>query len=159
MLARTLWSFPLLFAACGTVHDWRELRSDPMPIGQCFDGIVEMASTEFVVDQSVTDRGEGIYQSRWKVRVLPNRHAARNRLRVEVLLDEGSAATGWPLRFVVEQEAVDDLRRDLEPREEDWSSDGQDKEKETLFGERLLRRLAPKSVRAGARPAAAPAAR
>jgi hypothetical protein len=70
----------------------------------------------------------------------------RYRLRVEVLLDERSAATGWPVRYVVEQEKVEDLRRSLDPREEDWSSTGQDKEKEVLLGERLVRRLAPKST-------------
>jgi hypothetical protein len=150
MFARTLCLFPLLLAACGTVRDWREMRSDPMPIGQCFDGIVEIAGTEFVADASGTDRGEGLYLSRWRQRVLPNRHLARNRLRLEVMLDEGSATTGWPIRYYVEQETVDDPRRDRDPREEDWSADGQDSEKEVLFGERLMRRVAPKAVRGAA---------
>ena len=150
MSARTMCLFPLLLAACGTVRDWREMRSDPMPIGQCFDGIVEIAGTEFLADVSGTDRGEGLYLSRWRQRVLPNRHPARNRLRLEVLLDEGSAATGWPIRYYIEQETVDDLRRDRDPREEDWSADGQDSEKEVLFGERLLRRIAPQAARAAA---------
>ncbi|MBL8738007.1 MAG: hypothetical protein JNL12_16350, partial [Planctomycetes bacterium] len=43
-----------------------------------------------------------------------------------------------------------DLRRDENPREEDWSADGQDAAKEALFQERLLRRIAPKSGPLGA---------
>ena len=61
-----------------------------------------------------------------------------------------AAQTGWPLRFYIEQETVKDLRRDENPREEDWSADGQDAAKEALFQERLLRNVAPKSGPLGA---------
>ena len=70
---------------------------------------------------------------------------ARYRLRVEILLDEGTPKTGWPLRFVVDQEVVDNLRKATSPEEDDWSSDGQDREIESIYGEALRRRLAPRS--------------
>jgi hypothetical protein len=137
---------PLLFAACDSVRHWQELTTDPMPVGQVFEGIIHVASGDgLVADATETDRGNGIWQSRWRMFIMPlTRHPGRYRLRVEVLLDEGSAANGWPVRFAVDREKVDDLRRSIEPREDDWSSAGQDTEKEALIGDRLARRLAPK---------------
>ena len=70
----------------------------------------------------------------------------RNRVKMEILIDDGSREEGWLVRYVIEQEKVDDLRRHVSPREEDWSADGQDGEGEAILGERLIRRLAPKSV-------------
>ncbi len=153
MFARCLLFLPLLFASCGLVRDWRELRTSPMTIGECQDGLIHVATgAAFTSDDSVTDRGLGIWQSRWRFRVLDNRHPARYRLRAEILVDEGDPKTGWPIRYAVDQETVKDLRRSLEPREEDWSSAGQDKEGEAILGERLVRRLAP--LPAAPRPAA-----
>lgn len=137
----------VLFASCGLVHDWRELQTEPMSIGACFDGVEHCArGMKFVSDDSVTDRGLGIWQSRWRQRVKPPvGKPARYRLRVEILLDEGTPKTGWPLRFVVDQEVVDNLRKATSPEEDDWSSDGQDREIESIYGEALRRRLAPRS--------------
>lgn len=148
MRARCLLWFLPLFASCGTVRDWRELETAPMTVGECFDGIVHVATgVGFTSDDSVTDRGLGVWQSRWRFRTLPPvGHPARYRLRVEMLLDEGSPTDGWPLRFAIDQETVDDLRRSMDPREEDWSDDGQDREKEAILGEALSRRLAPKPL-------------
>ena len=77
MLARCLPLFLLLFTSCMHVRDWRELRTEPMPIGQCYEGLDYIAAAVgFVSDASVSDRGEGIWQSRWRGRVLddPKRH-------------------------------------------------------------------------------------
>jgi len=138
---------PFLFASCGLVRDWRELESKPMPIGECFDGVAHCATgMRFTPDDSVTDRGFGVWQSRWRQRVKsPVGHPARYRLRVEILVDDGSARTGWPLRFAIDQEWIDDLRRANSPEEQDWSSDGQDRELEAIFGEALRRKLAPQA--------------
>ncbi len=148
MRARCLLFVPCLLASCGTVRSWRELQTEPMTLGEAFDGLVHVANgAGFTSDASVTDRGMGVWQSRWRTRVLPPvGHPARFRLRAEILVDEGSAAAGWPMRYAVDQETVDDLRRSIDPREEDWSSAGQDREKEAILGEALARRLAPRSV-------------
>ena len=146
MFARSILVLPFLCIAC-TVRDWRELRTAPMPLGECYDGLDYIATKDgFVDDPSVSDRGFGIWQSRWRPRVVERGFPARYRLRAEVLVDEGTAATGWPIRFAVDQEKVKDLRRATQPREEDWSADGQDKEREAILGDKLMRRLAPKAV-------------
>lgn len=143
----TLLLLPFL-AACGTVHDWRELRTAPMPLGECLDGIAFVANgAGLKSDESVTDRGTGIWQSRWRLRSLPPLgRPGRYRFRAEVLLEEGSAVLGWPVRFVVEAQQVDDERYYRDPRDEDFGGAGQDREKETILGEALQRRLAPKAA-------------
>lgn len=143
-----------LCAACGTVRDWRELKTEPMTLGACYDGFEFVATGGgFVVDTSVSDRGLGTWLSRWRHREKERNFPIRNRLRAEILIDEGSPDAGWTIRYVIEQEKVKDLRRHNEPREADWSADGQDREGEVILGERLVRRLAPKSVApAGQRP-------
>ena len=155
MRARCLLSVPLLLVSCGTVRDWRELQTAPMPLGEAFDGLEHVATgVGFAADASVTDRGMGIWQSRWRERIEPvKRHPARYRLRAEILVDEGSAELGWPLRYAIDQETVDDLRRSVQPREEDWSDAGQDREKEAILGEALARRLAPRATPAARRDA------
>jgi hypothetical protein len=147
MSARCWSLFPLLFVACGTVHDWRELRTDPMTLAEAYEGIAFVASGDgFLNDASVSDRGLGTWQSRWKQRTLENRHPGRFRLRAEVLLDQGSAANGWPIRYAILQQTVKDLRRSVTPQEDDWSNNGQDREREAILGEKLFRRLAPKGM-------------
>ena len=130
------------------MRDWRELKTAPMTLGECMDGVVHVAKgAGFMSDDSVTDRGMGIWQSRWRGRVMrPSGNPARYRLYLEVLVEEGSAADGWPIRYTVDQEKVDDLRRSIEPREEDWSSTSQDSETEAILGEAFVRRLAPKPM-------------
>lgn len=144
-----------LLTACGTVRDWRELRTDPMPLGACYDGLEFVATRSgFTADASVSDRGLGVWQSRWRARVLDDKHPGRYRLRAEVLVDEGDAATGWTVRYVIDQQRVEDLRRFADPREQDWDDHGQDREKEAILGEALVMRLAPKSrASAGSRTA------
>lgn len=137
-----------LFASCSSFRQWRELQTEPMSIGEAYGGFVSIATARdgWRVDASATDRGLGTWQSRWRKREMERNFPIRNRLRMEILLDEGSREKGWWVRYVIEQEKVKDLRRHAQPREEDWSADGQDQEGEAILGERLRRRLAPKSV-------------
>ena len=138
---------PLLLClpACGTITDWREMQTAPMTFGECWEGFVYIATHDsFLPDTSACDRGLGLWQSRWRERQGDRFRPIRYRLRAEVLLDEGSTATGWPIRFAVEQQTVEDLRHSREPREEDWSGAGQDREREAILGDKLVRRLAPK---------------
>ena len=137
-----------LFASCGTVRNWRELQTEPMTIGEAWTGFVAIATARdgWRPDSTATDRGNGIWQSHWRKREMERNFPIRNRLKMEILLDEGSREKGWWIRYVIEQEKVKDLRRHRQPMEEDWSADGQDGEGESMLFERLLRRLAPKSV-------------
>ncbi|MFK7741649.1 MAG: hypothetical protein AB8H80_15130 [Planctomycetota bacterium] len=134
--------------SCGTVRSWRELKTEPMSIGAAWNGFVQIVTARdgWLSDQSVTDQGLGIWQSRWKKREMERNFPIRNRFYAEFLLDEGSREDGWLIRYYVEQEKCKDLRRHAAPSEEDWSKDGQDQEAETILGQRLIRRLAPKSV-------------
>ena len=135
-----------LLAACGTVTDWRELRSAPMTFGECYDGLVFVAKKDgFAADTMGSDRGLGTWQSRWRERQIGLGRPGRYRLRAEILIDEGSSTAGWPIRYAIEQDKVKDLRKSLQPAEEDWSADGQDREREVIFGEKLVRRLAGKT--------------
>ncbi len=135
------------FASCGNVHNWRELQTAPMTFGECYDGLLYLAKNDgFTIDVSASDRGLGTLQSRWRFRQLGLNRPGRYRLIAEVMIDEGSAQKGWPVRYVIMQEKVKDLRRSMEPRESDWSKDGQDRERETIFGERLVRRLGEDSA-------------
>ncbi len=140
-------SLPLsmFFAACGTVMDWRELRTEPMTLGECYDGFAYVAGKDgFAGDAPASDRGLGTWQSRWRLRQLGLNRPGRYRLRAEIFVDEGSTEKGWPIRYAIEQEKVKDLGHSMAPREEDWSADGQDREREVILGEKLVRRLAPR---------------
>ncbi|MCA8952637.1 MAG: hypothetical protein KDE27_24200, partial [Planctomycetes bacterium] len=146
MKSRSL-SFLLLplLPACATVHDWNELQTAPMTQAECYDGVVFVAeSGGFAPDHPNCDRGLGTWQSRWRTRNTPIFGVSRYRLRTEVMFDEGSSESGWRIRYVVEQQKVEDPRRRDDPAPEDWSDDGQDREREGLFGDRLQRKLAPK---------------
>ena len=152
-LAPLLLLFSLL-ASCSSVRDWRELETEPMSLGQVWNGFTQIATARngWRVDESVTDRGNGLWQSRWKKREMERNFPIRNRLKLEIFLDEGSREKGWLIRYVIEQEKCNDLRRHSNPQEDDWSPDGQDTEGEAILGERLVRRLAPKSVQMPRRP-------
>lgn len=116
-----------------------------MTFGECYDGLEFIATHDgFGRDTLTSDRGLGTWQSRWRERELGLGRPGRYRLRAEILIDEGSTQTGWPIRYAIDQEKVKDLARSRQPREEDWSTDGQDREREAILGEKLVRRLAPK---------------
>ena len=124
----------VLFASCGSVRSWRELKTEPMTLGECWQGWVDIVTSRdgWVVDHSETDRGNGAWQSRWKQRETERNFPVRNRLCMEILIDEGSRQDGWLVRYVVEQEICEDLRRHQAPTEEDWSAYGQNSEAEAV---------------------------
>lgn len=131
-------------ASCGTVTDWREMKSAPMTFGECYDGLEFIAGRDgFTPDPLACDRGVGTWQSRWRERQIGLGRPGRFRLRAEILIDEGSPGDGWPIRFAIDQQKVKDLRKSMQPSEDDWSDDDQDREREAIFGEKLVRRLAP----------------
>jgi len=137
----------LFLCSCGSVRDWHELKTEPMTLGACYDGLRHIAAgARFLEDSANCDRGYGTWQSRWRRRESEFNFPLRNRLRAEIDVDNGSTEEGWLIRYVIEQEKVTDLRRHRAPREEDWSADGQNRELETLFTQALARRLAPKTT-------------
>ncbi|MAD33510.1 MAG: hypothetical protein CMJ88_07110 [Planctomycetes bacterium] len=135
-------------ASCGSFRNWRELQTEPMTLGEAWQGWQDIVTSRdgWVVDHSATDRGNGVWQSRWKRRETERNFPVRSRLCMEVLVEDGSRKDGWVMRFAVEQEICEDLRRHQEPAEDDWSGFGQNAEAEKVLGERLARRLAPGSV-------------
>jgi len=136
-----------LFAGCGAIIDWREIKSDPMTVAECYEGFVYIAGKDgFAADAAACDRGLGTWQSRWRPRSGQLGRAQRYRLRAEILVEEGSAEHGWTIRYAIEQEKVKDLRHAVNPGPSDWSPDGQDGEREALLGEKLARRLMVKKT-------------
>lgn len=137
--------FCFLCAGCGTIIDWREVKSDPMTVAECYDGFVYIANKNgFAADTAACDRGLGTWQSRWRQKALDLGRPARYRLRAEILFDESSAELGWTIRYAIQQEKVKDLRHSVNPGPSDWSADGQYGEKEVILGEQLARRLTAK---------------
>lgn len=116
-----------------------------MPVGDCYDGIIFVATRSgLLADMTMCDRGYGTWQSVWRLRQLRPFGIGRYRLRVEILMDEGSPSGGWPVRYIFEQQRVEDPRNERDPLEEHWTDDGQDTEAEVIFGERLRRRIGRK---------------
>jgi hypothetical protein len=147
---RCAWLLCAVLPACGTVYDWRELRTGPATQAEVYDAIEFLARTDgFAPAVGECDRGLAVWASRWRFRQIGLGRPGRFRIRAEILVDQGSADQGWIVRFLVEQQRVKDLERSMDPHEEDWSDDGQDTEREFLFGERLRRRLGPRAVSAG----------
>jgi hypothetical protein len=129
------------FVACSTPYEWREMQSGSATRAEVFQAIDTTAQTDGYMPGSGCDRGMGLWESKWRYRQLGLGRPGRFRLLVELLLDDGSTADGWTVRYRIEQQMVDDLRRSMDPLEDDWESAGQDFEREELFGERLRMRL------------------
>jgi len=143
MLRRPTLLLPcaFLFAACGTVTNWQEMHTGPMLQADVYDAVASVAQSDGYLPGPECDRGLGIWLSRWRQYVLLHNHPARFRLRVEVLIDKGSAQAGWTILYAVEQQKVKDLGKSVDPAEEDWSPDGQYSDRESSFGVRLGLRL------------------
>jgi hypothetical protein len=143
---RPLLAIALSFsaAACGSVQRWQELQTAPVTQAEVYDAVEYLARTDGYAPSSPDcDRGLGTWVSRWRYRQVGLNRPGRFRLCAEIMLDEEREDGGWTVRYLVQQQCVKDLERSYDPREEDWSDDGQDGEREYLFGERLRRRLQP----------------
>jgi len=142
-MPRTWWLVLLpMTASCGTVYNWREVRSGPATQAEVYDAVEYLARTDgFQRSEGECDRGLAVWASRWRYRQIGLGRPGRYKLRAEVLLENGSKEEGWVVRYIIEQQKVKDLGRSLDPAETDWSNDGQDGEREFLFGQRLQMRL------------------
>lgn len=135
----------LLLPACGTSFEWKEFRSGPTTQAEVFDAIEELAKAEGFGPSAECDRGLAVWVSRWRQQQLGLGRPGRLRLRAEILLEESSPTEGFTVRYWFERQKVKELKYSQNPREQDWSDDGQDEEREYLFGEKLRRRL-PKAL-------------
>jgi len=131
----------LATGACSTAKRWQEMTVGGLNFAQVYDTVDLMARTQgFVPSPTDCDRGLGTYQTRWRLHQIGLDRPGRFRLVVNID-DRESASKGWLVRWYIEQEKVKDLSYAERPRESDWSSDGQDGEREYLFGEQLRRSL------------------
>lgn len=131
----------LSLAACSTAYEWQEFRSGPTTQADVYDAIDTLARADGFGPSTESDRGLAVWVSRWRVQQLGLGRPGRLRLRAEILLDESSAETGFTIRYYFERQKVKELKHAQNPQEDDWSDDGQDQEREFLFGEKLKRRL------------------
>ncbi|GAB4144228.1 MAG: hypothetical protein Fur0037_11970 [Planctomycetota bacterium] len=132
----------LAVASCHTMTQWSELRAGKLPMARVYDEIERIASGDgFRPDIAECDRGLGTWQSAWRYRMRADGHPSRSRLRAEIL-GAADGSEGWTIRWNIRRQAVLDLRRAGRPGEDDWSADGQDFEREQIFGARLRGRLA-----------------
>jgi len=128
-------------AGCRTAFEWREVETGPAPRAEVYDAVDYLARGDGFLPGPDCDRGLGIWESKWKYRHLGLGRPGRYRLRAELMIDQGSSETGWLVRYKIDQQKVDDLRKATNPRERDWETDGQDTEREALFGERFRLRF------------------
>lgn len=129
-----------MFASCQS-FEWREYRSGPATQAEVYDAIDYLARTDGFGPSAESDRGLAIWVSRWRVQQIGLGRPGRLKLRAEIVLDDSNPEEGFLVRFRVERQSVADLGKSLEPEEDDWEEDGQDEEREYLFGERLRRKL------------------
>lgn len=146
-------AFPLLsllaLSACSTSYEWVEFRTGPTTQADVYDAIDQLARADGFGPSTESDRGLAIWISRWRVQQLGLGRPGRIRLNAEILLDESSPKEGFTIRYYFERQKVKELKHSQNPQEEDWSSDGQDQEREYLFGEKLKRRLPPVKLEVG----------
>ena len=135
----------LLLASCGTLHDWQEVKTEKIAQAELFDAIEHIAlKNGYTPDVGETDRGLGVFVSRWRRSHQWVGRPLRYRLVVEVDLEEPTQEGGYFVRYAVERQKVGNPSRSMDPREEDWSDDGQESEAEYLFGTSLQLRLTGK---------------
>ena len=127
-------------AACGTRRDFVELSAGDHKFGDIWSAVDRVATSDgFRLDVASSDRGLGVYQTRWDRRVLGLGRSGRRRLYCEIV-DDRYADDQLMVRFYVEQQHVQDLGLS-NPAEDDWDDAGQDGVYQRTFYERLSRFL------------------
>lgn len=144
LLRRALFTALAVLSACAsTYRDWQDLGVRPQAFQDLWDAVAEV-STRHGMPPHVrqTDRGRGQFTSRWREVTPGFGQTMRQRVRAELIEQKGEAdAVVWQVRLCVERERVKDLAHSLRPREEDWSSDGQDQELEQIIVTQLRLRF------------------
>jgi hypothetical protein len=141
-----LLSASAIASACAGPRQWRDLGERAVPFEQVWTAVVETSSRHgFAIDHSGSDRGRGIYQSRW--RTWAQGFGQTHRLRIHAEMEQGEVVDSrrsWRLRFHVERQTVPDMARSMDPREADWEADGQERDLEDVIEAQLRLRFGDK---------------
>ena len=131
-------SYPVLFlllaASCATKRaEWRDFTTPVVPFEEAWTAVLDKATlngfvSEIAGDES-TDRGLRVFHSRWIAREYGFRMSKRRRLHVEFASSTAQPG-GWVIRYRVEQQQISDIARSMNPEEDDWKPDGQDRDAE-----------------------------
>ena len=140
---RAIAGIGLLVAAssCGAgYHNYRTLNIQELPFEDVWGMCVDAVETGFDLDRAQFDRGARKLVTKWKVgNAVLFRRGDRTRLHLEV---ETHGPRDFNIRFYVEQEQNKNMSHSFHPREEDWSSAGQDGLAEDLLAQHLRSRVA-----------------
>ena len=138
-----LTALTALSACASTYRDWQDLGVRPQAFQDIWDAVAEVSTRHGMAPHGrYTDRGRGQFTSRWREVTPGFGQSMRQRVRAQLIEQKGEDdAVLWQVRLCVERERVKDLGRSLQPREEDWSSDGQDQELEQIIVTQLRLRF------------------
>ena len=131
---------------------WEQPAQHDLTFDNIFDACLGTARTEFRIDPAKIDRGLGTIRTRWKNKLAAWGKGRRSRAYFEVVQAEAGDHPKAPklqVRYYVERQRHVDMATPLDPKEEDWKSDGQDRRVEALLARHLQLRLAQA---AGERP-------
>ena len=135
----------LLAGACASSRrDWRDLGTRPIAFQDAWEAVAQTSARHgYPLDDSASDRGRGEFKSRWRSTTQGFGQTRRRRVVAELKRAEGGEGLppGWQVRFHVEQQTVKDMARSMDPREEDWSGDGQDRGLEDIMAAQLRLRF------------------
>lgn len=137
-----------LLAACAVPPRWRDLGERAVPFETAWNAVVETSGRHgFSANDRDTDRGRGVFCSRW--RSTTQGFGESRRLRVRAELERGQvveAQLAWRVRFCVERQAVPNMARSMNPRESDWEADGQETNLEDVIETQLRMRFGEADV-------------
>ncbi|MEZ5963035.1 MAG: hypothetical protein R3F56_04225 [Planctomycetota bacterium] len=133
---------------CAAPPQWRDLGDRAVSFETAWNAVVETSTRHgFTPDDRGTDRGRGLFQSRWRSWTQGFGQSRRMRMRAELERAEAvDESLVWHLRFCVERQSVPDMARSMNPRESDWVSDGQDRDFEDVIEAQLRLRFGDRVV-------------
>lgn len=122
------------FTSCmGYGAEYRELEITGYSGAQVWRGVTDFATSRgFRVDTNETDVGRRVYQTRWSGEAVAFRGSSRRRFRAEIHELE-KAPPKWLVQYYVEEQAVSDTSKNMNPADEDWEFVRQHRVVETQF--------------------------
>jgi hypothetical protein len=140
----------VLCGCASQLRDWRELGERRVPFEDAWAALVQTCSRHgYVLSDRDSDRGRGTFTSRWRTWTQGFGNSKRTRVRAEMKsVTQADAALAWEVRFCVERQRVADMARSMDPRESDWSADGQERDMEDIIEAQLRLRFGDSTIRA-----------